>query len=199
MDQPNQPSEPEIRRAPEAQPLRQPHVWLPVVVAALVGFASMCVVAYVGYNARIVAEKSLTVAEENLKWLHEAHQRTIAENRAIKKRDNATRFFNQFFEIEKNRNSKDLRDFYFEQLYGLLFDEYVTYRDGFLDKGLYTTWMDYRWKRYHDQGSDEAQQWKRLRGNFILDKDFIAFMDALFAFKKMDDVKGLVDKLEVHG
>jgi hypothetical protein len=120
------------------------------VFAVLVGIASMCVVAYVGYQARAVSEANLKVSEENLKWLRETHDRDLATNLRMKKHDAADRFFIRFYEIEKDKDRKQISDdFYYQQIYGLHFDEFNHYANGFLEKELYETWPRFRWKAYH--------------------------------------------------
>jgi hypothetical protein len=188
-----------------------------IAVPIIVGAASMGVVAYVGHQARVVAEANLKVAEanhkvaeanhkvveanhkvseENLRWLRETHERDIGTNRRMKAHDAADRFFTRFYEIEKDKDRKKPSDFYYEQIYGLHFDEFITYTDGFLDKDLYETWLRFRWLAYHIPGSDEPKQWERLKGTYILNRRFITFMDEIFKATDEDAVKVILDKFK---
>jgi hypothetical protein len=50
---------------------------------------------------------------------------------------------------------------------------------------------------YHESGSSEPKQWKRLKEPYIINERFIAFMDRIFRAKE-SEIKRILDEIKAN-
>jgi len=178
-------------------------LWLKLAQPILT-LLSICV----AVGALLASRGSLKVSQAAFDLSNEIRQQEIERAYQVKRLDVEEHFVDRFHEIhekfyplEKPDEKELKRNSYYERLYGMQSEEYRHYRSGLLDPGTYVSWLRFRVRDYNHKNEGrrkiEEEQWKRVRKEYLVDKEFIAFMDRILKVK-VDDTKDFKDDLKAE-
>jgi hypothetical protein len=144
------------------------------MISILIAISGVCISWWLSSSAfnRAEATKKLDLEEHFLARFHEIYDK-----------------FDPFDNIdgldEKQLNLK--RKSFFNRLYGLHSEEFRHYKNGLIEPGTYFAWLRFRLRDYNSKDDKrreiEKAQWIRVRQEYLVDREFIDFMDGILSIK----------------